>query len=408
METFGLYKNLDVEFTVLAKFLAKNDEINAYPELKPEHFLFDMNRLIFERMIDANNKCYPFVMRTLCKTKDEQDYVSEMVKRNCFGDIKSYVKQLIEDSDKYNALIKSQDILERAKADRDVDVFSELSNAATRDFIERYDSSNEAMLKRLERKMQKDEKFLGIKCGIGDIDKNINNFQNGRLYVVGARSGMGKSALMCSMVENIEKKYKVGIISLEMLASELKQRIACIRGKIPHWKIEKGECEKEFDGYATALMSIKNVLISDKGGLNCPQVIALIRQMVKRAKCRIVFVDHLGLIQVSDRGNLAHEIGKVTALLKSLAKELDIPIVCLCQINRGVEREKDKRPTMADLRDSGRIEEDSDCVILLYREGYYDKIPPKTEPVEYIIAKCRNGRRGYVDGMFNSELMQFS
>lgn len=407
MGEFENYKNSEVEQTVLARFLNKNEEINLYPELKPEHFLFEIHKKIFEKMIIANNEGKPFVLRTLAETDEEKEYITKLLAINSFQKVDGFVKTLIEDSDKYNTLTKAADILERAKKDRKVDVFSELAEASTRDITERYDSSNEAMLKVLEKKMKHDEKYLGLKCGIGEIDDKINNFQNGRLYTVGARSGMGKSALMCTMVEFMEKTNKVGIISLEMLASELKQRIACIRGKIPHWKIEKGICEKEFDAYATALMSLKNITISDKGGLNRAQVIALVRQMVKRNKCKIVFIDHLGLVQVSDKGNLAHEIGKITALLKSVAKELDIPIVCLCQINRSVENGTNRIPSMSDLRDSGRIEEDSDCIILLYREGYYQEKPPEVEDVKYIIAKCRNGRRGSFSGKFFAEYMRF-
>ena len=408
MGDFKIYQNLDSEQVILARFLSKNEDINLYPELKPEHFLFEQNKIIFERMIEANNKGFPFVVRTLCKTDEEKEYLTGLVKMGGFRSVDNYVKQLIEDSDKYNTLIKASDVLKRAEDDRNVDVFSELSEASTRDLTERYDQSNEAMLARLEKKMKHDEKFMGIECGIKLIDENINNFQKGRLYVIGARSGMGKSALMCSMVEYMEKKHKVGIISLEMLASELKQRIACIRGDIIHWKIEKGCCEQEFDKYAESLMSLKNITISDKGGLNRSQVLALVRQMVKRSKCEIVFIDHLGLIQVSEKGNLAHEIGKVTALLKSVAKELDIPVVCLCQINRAVEKDSSKVPHMSDLRDSGRIEEDSDCVILLFREGYYDEKPPKIENVKYIVAKCRNGKRGVIEGVFDAEKMKFT
>lgn len=407
MGEFENYKNLEVEQTILARFLSKNEEINLYPELKPEHFLFDIDKRIFEKMIIANNEGKPFVLRTITETEEEKDYVTKLLTFNSFQKVDGFVKTLIEDSDKYNTLTKAADILERAKMDTKMDVFSELAEASTRDITERYDSSNEAMLKVLEKKMKRDEKYLGLKCGIEEIDDKINNFQNGRLYTVGARSGMGKSALMCSMVEFMEKNCKVGIISLEMLASELKQRIACIRGKIPHWRIEKGICEKEFDAYASALMSLKNITISDRGGLNRSQVLALVRQMVKRNKCKIVFIDHLGLVQVNDRGNLAHEIGKTTALLKSIAKELDIPIVCLCQINRSVENGSNRIPSMSDLRDSGRIEEDSDCVILLYRDGYYAEKPPEVEDVKYIIAKCRNGKRGSFNGKFFAEYMKF-
>lgn len=407
MEKYELYKNLDAEQKILGRFLSRNDEINLYPELRPEHFLYDMNRLIFERMIKANNEGKPFVLRTLALTDDEKNYILSFQKDGVFVKVDGYVKTLIDDSDKYNALVKVDDILKRAETDKDVDVFTGLSEASTRDLVERYDSSNEAMLKRLEKKMKHDEKFLGIPCGIERLDEIINNFQKGRLYTIGARSGMGKSALMCSMVEYMEKTHKVGIISLEMLASELKQRIACIRGNIDHWKIEKGCCETEFEKYAESLMSIKNLVVSDKSGLNRSQVLALVKQLVMKSKCEIVFIDHLGLVQVGEKGNLAHEIGKVTALLKSVAKEMDIPVVCLCQINRGVEKDGTKVPRMSDLRDSGRIEEDSDCVILLYREGYYEEKPPSIEPVKYIVAKCRNGKRGNVDGTFYAEKMKF-
>lgn len=112
------------------------------------------------------------------------------------------------------------------------------------------------MLRALEDKMKNGDS-IGIKTGINDLDYNINNLQKGRLYIVGARSGMGKSALMCSFAEYMEKSHKVGIISLEMKSTELKQRIACIRGKIPHWKIEKGRCQDEFDKYAESLISVQ-------------------------------------------------------------------------------------------------------------------------------------------------------
>ena len=123
-------------------------------------------------------------------------------------------------------------------------------------------------------------------------------------------------------------------------------------------------------------------------------------------KCDIVFIDHIGLIRVNGNSNLAHEIGENTSALKALAKELQIPIVGLCQLNRAVEKEKNKEPTLADLRDSGRIEEDADCVILLYRENYYNQ--EVDGRAKYIVAKCRNGKTGSVSGFFENELMKWS
>ena len=405
MVKFERYLNPEIEQKILARFLDKNDEINNYPDLKPEHFVYEQNKVIFERMLKANENSKPFVMRTLCEKPEEKEYLNSLVTKGCFGKVDKDIALLIEESNKYNMLTKADELLIEAE-EKDVDVATRLSEISTVDIIQKVDDSPEAMLRELEKKMKNGDS-VGIKTGISKIDDSINNLQKGRLYIVGARSGMGKSAFMCSIVENIEKTHNVGIISLEMKTTELKQRIACIRGNIEHWKIEKGRCEKEFDRYADSLMSIKNTIIDDRGGLNRNQVLAKIRQFVKKAKCEVVFIDHIGLVQVDDKGNLAHEIGKVTALLKSIAKELNIPVVCLCQINRASEKDSSKRPKLADLRDSGRIEEDADCVILLYRDGYYEKEPQPVEPCEYIIAKCRNGRRGVIDGTFRGEYMKF-
>lgn len=254
------------------------------------------------------------------------------------------------------------------------------------------------------------EKMKGVQTGISttipDLDDKINAFQKGRLYIVGARPSMGKSAFMCSLVERIEKEQNVGIISLEMNTAELKQRIACLRSDIRHWKIEKGKCTNdEFDAYARALTSIRNVRINDKGGLDRYNICSIIRNMVKKYGCKIVFIDHLGLIKTETKGNLAHEIGEDTKALKSLSKELGIPIVCLCQLNRSIEKEKTKRPTLSDLRDSGRIEEDADCVILLYRENYYNENAGLE--AEYIVSKCRNGKCGKAIGSFEPEYMRW-
>lgn len=130
--------------------------------------------------------------------------------------------------------------------------------------------------------------------------------------------------------------------------------------------------------------------------------------MVKKQKCDIVFIDHIGLIRVNGNQNLAHEIGENTSALKALAKELNVPIVGLCQINRSVENGQEKMPSLSQLRDSGRIEEDADCVILLYREGYYHQEELPQEICKYKIAKCRNGKRAIVDGSFEGEYMYFS
>lgn len=139
-------------------------------------------------------------------------------------------------------------------------------------------------------------------------------------------------------------------------------------------------------------------------------MLAQIRRFVATNKCDIVFIDHLGIIEFDDKLNRAHAIGKVTAALKSLAKELDIPVVSLCQVNRGVEGKESKRPRLSDLRDSGRIEEDADCVVFLYRPEYYNptRNSKDAESAELIISKNRNGECRIVKCTFNGPFMMFT
>jgi len=406
---FEKYMHQDFEQWILAEFLKNNDLFGNFQHLKKEHFLWEEHQKIYEKMEKCYAKGLPFLASKMgIQDEKEKEYFVSL--SQCGGyavNLKAIVEDLIKDSEKYNALVEANKLITLANEEPDVDVFGTLSALAVNISCSKLPTSVEQMMQELYNKM--DGKEVGISTGIDDLDENMNGFQNGRLYIIGARSGMGKSAFMCSVVEKIEQKKRVGIISLEMLDKELFQRIACIRGKIPHWKIEKGKCsDNEADQYHEKLLTIKNVFINDEGSMNRGGIIATVRKMVKKQKCDIVFIDHIGLIRVEGKNNLAHEIGENTAALKSLSKELNIPIVGLCQINRSAESANEKMPTLAQLRDSGRIEEDSDCVILLFREAYYSQNQPEIENCVYKIAKCRNGKRCEVKGMFEGQYMHFT
>lgn len=405
---FEKYTHQDYEQWVLGAFLNENERFGQFPQLLSKHFLWEEHQKIFKQMQKCYEKGLPFLPSKMdIESEKEKEYLAKLMSAGSFViNLKQIVEDLILDSEKFLALNEAYKLVNLANEEPDVDVFGILSGLAIQMTSAKLPTTVEQMMTELYDKMEGKE--VGISTGIKGLDDSMNGFQKGRLYIIGARSGMGKSALMCSMVEQIEKTKKVGIISLEMLDKELKQRIACIRGGIPHWKIEKGKCtDEEASEYGSQLLTIKNVFINDQGGMNRGSVLAAIRQMVKRQKCDIVFIDHIGLIRVNGTQNLAHEIGENTSALKSIAKELNIPVVGLCQINRAAESGGEKMPTLSQLRDSGRIEEDADCVILLYRQSYYMQEERQQEECQYKIAKCRNGKRCIVDGIFTGELMKF-
>lgn len=404
---FDKYIHEDVEQSIISRFMLKPEEISHCHYLESKHFIFETNRKIFETLVSLQSKNSPITPKTVCDESGvDMSYITALFKDCSLTDITMLSKYLVKESEKYNALVLAKELIEKVEEDKNTDIFSELSNISLmNDNLDDKESTNESILSHLEQRMKNG--VTGIPTKIAEIDESINALQKGRLYVVGARPSMGKSAFMCSLVDKMEKEHKVGILSLEMNTEELKQRIACLRANIKHWKIERGRCSgEEFDAYATALFSIKNVIINDKGGLNRSQVVGLIRSMVKKAKCEVVFIDHIGLIKIKQTGNLAHEIGEVTSDLKALSKELQIPIVCLCQLNRFSDKAKNSLPKISDLRDSGRIEEDADCVILLYRDNYYN--PDGSGIAKYVIGKCRNGKTGIVDGFFEAEMMRWS
>lgn len=402
---FEKYIHEDIEQSLLSKFMDNPKELYNCPDLTVDDFVYDEHKKIFNAIVELNNNGIPVNPKNIFDITGNKDYVCKLMGIVSSSPVNELANYLIDETEKYNTLVNIEQLVKDANDDKNVDLFAKLSELSFKKDKMFEECSNEKMLKELEERMKGGN--LGISTSILGLDDSINAFQKGRLYIVGARPSMGKSAFMCSLCEKIEKNNKVGILSLEMNTSELKQRIACIRGNIKHWKIEKGRCnDEEFEAYAKSLGSIKNIVINDKGGLNRYQAIALIRNMVLKMKCGIIFIDHIGLLKVNGNSNLSHEIGENTSALKALAKELQIPIVCLCQLNRAVEKEKSKEPTLADLRDSGRIEEDADCVILLYRENYYNQ--ELDGRAKYLVAKCRNGKTGMVAGYFDNELMKWS
>ena len=405
---FEKYLHEDMEQALLTRLLSKPNEIWECQNLNENIFTNETHKQIFNAVFDQLKRGYPVNAQTIGNLLGDNKAKEYLL--GLYGDFtttkaKEYASYLAEEKEKYDALTALDDLLQRAEVDKKTDVFEELNSIATRNAENVLEISNDEIKKELERKMRGEE--IGISTGIAEIDENINALQKGRLYIVGARPAIGKTAFMCSIINKIEPKHKVGVFSLEMTAGEIKQRLACLRQNIKHWLIEKGKCtQDEAIKYYAGLDSLNNVRICDKSGLNRFQLSAIARSMVVREKCEVLFVDHLGLIKTDNKGNLAHEIGENTTALKCLAKELKIPVVCLCQINRGVEQGADKKPRLSDLRDSGRIEEDADCVILLYRENYYN--PQCDNEAEYRIAKCRNGKTDIVKGYFEGEYMRWS
>jgi replicative DNA helicase len=238
----------------------------------------------------------------------------------------------------------------------------------------------------------------GIPSGFYDLDKVLNNFQPGGLYTVGARPGMGKSAFGLSLAENAVRDGSPAVFfSLEMTKRQIAARLAAkwanvdlqLMNKVVPFS--KGEWTRINDALST--LSCFPLHIDDSSALTAQQVARRARRMIREHGAKLVVVDYLQLMRGDGRAERKDlEIGNITATMKALAKGSDVPVVLLSQLNREVDRRENKRPVLSDLRESGAIEQDSDAVLFLYRDEYYN--PKTSEPgvAEVNVAKNRQGQ----------------
>jgi len=228
--------------------------------------------------------------------------------------------------------------------------------------------------------------ILGISTGLPDLDYTIGGLAKSDLIVLGARPGMGKTALGLVVAANVAKAgVPVGFFSLEMSGEQLNYRLLADAASVDQTLISRGRYnEEQWQIVNDAAQGIRalSLHIDDTPGLSITQIRSRARRMKRRHGVGLIVVDHMQLIRAKAE-NRTQEITKISGDLKVLAKELDIPVVALCQLSRQVEQREDKRPNLSDLRESGSIEQDADIVLFLFREAYYlERAEPKKKPNE--------------------------
>lgn len=278
-------------------------------------------------------------------------------------------------------------------------------------------------LKELQEKQQKFQErgpgeigITGIPTHFIDLDKILNGFNNSNLMILAARPAMGKSAFLNNIAENIcfKNKVPVGIFSLEMSATQVLHRMISSQSEVESEKIVTGSLTgSEYQRIVAAVNMMQKhvVIIDDQPGLKITDIRARARRMKEAHNVGFIVIDYLQLIsgsgQMRSIENRQIEISEISRMLKNLARELNIPILCAAQLSRKVEERQGHRPMMSDLRESGAIENDADVVMLLFRRDYYDKYD-KPGMAEVIVAKNRHGAVGDVQFTFRKEIGQFA
>jgi replicative DNA helicase len=265
---------------------------------------------------------------------------------------------------------------------------------------------------KLEELSRSDRTLTGTPSGFPDLDEITSGFQPGNLIILAARPSMGKSSLAANFLENaaVTHNRPAVMFSLEMGESELAQRFIASQGSIKGNDLRRGKVSWPKVMTATKALKDAPLWVDDSSDLSVLDIRAKARRLAQQCEGNLglIVVDYLQLMRSDSRSDsIVEQIGDISKGLKTLAKELQVPVIALSQLSRGVEQRHDKRPMLSDLRSSGQIEQDADLVMFIYREEYYEDDSERQGEAELLIAKHRNGGLGTVPLVFQHEYPRF-
>ncbi|MGI6278539.1 MAG: replicative DNA helicase [Patescibacteria group bacterium] len=418
----------EAEESVLGSILIDKDAISIIaPLLKPENFYNENNGRIYEIALKLYENRRPIDLVTLTselkKTKDFSQiggasYLADLTNRVATAvNVEEYAqiikrnwikRQLISASSRISTLAfneskESSEVLEEAEKE----IFSISQSGVTRSFIPVKDALIESF-DRLDELHKKSSGLRGLPTGFSQLDSLLAGMQNSNLIVLAARPGIGKTALSLNIARHIavEEKIPTGFFSLEMSQEELVDRLLVRQAQIDSWKLKTGRLdEDDFSRLSDAMGTLAEapLYIDDTPGISILEMRTKARRLQMEKGLKLLIVDYLQLIHGRNNiENRVQEVSEISQGLKNLARELKIPVLSLSQLSRAVEVRGGQRPRLADLRESGSIEQDSDVVMFLYREDDENR-----ENIILEIAKHRNGPIGLINLRFLQKQISF-
>lgn len=427
-EQFEILASLEAEQSVLGAILIDNDSANLLTDLTPKDFFSDKNGLIFKTAMSMISDGLPVDVITLDAElgrrglSEETGGLASLIDLHqntpSAANVGRYARLVLESAAERELRFAAEQI-ERLATERDgrpiadrqaeaVALLDKISGtAAGRSEEMSYEDAIRATLHHWERISETDG-MLGFSTGFSNLDEATGGLQRGNLTVIGARPGMGKSVLAENIARHCAKNgLSVRFQSYEMSGVELTQRGASAEYAIDYGRLKKYRMtQTETDNFALYINKARNwkfVIDTEMIGINT--IAARCRLEKRKSGLDLLVVDHLHLMPRKGVNEVA-ELDDITARLKRLAMELQIHVLLVAQLNRATEKQNDKRPSLADLRGSGGIEQNANLVLMPYREGYYDSEAPQGT-AELIIAKNRDGERGVLDLTWEGQYQRF-
>ena len=401
--------------------------------LKPEDFFDDKNRIIYETIIEIiENGEIPqvLVLKGYLEKKKKLEevggfpYLSSLLIEAAPAEIiESLVKHIKDKSTARGLLNTAKSIL--LKIDKTKDINQLLEEAETQIFkinesrsISQYYPISEVVRETLQiiNKLSKNDSIItGVPSGFYELDKLTTGFHEGELVIIAARPAMGKTSFALSIIHNasVVERFPSAFFSLEMSKEQIAMRLLSLESRVPLKKFRSGLLsENELLKLTDVANEISSapIYIDDTASISILELRAKARRLKREKDIKLLVIDYLQLMRSHRRvENRQQEVAEISRGLKALAKELNIPVLALAQLSRQVEMRADKKPQLADLRESGSIEQDADLVMFIHRPEYYKKNPtPEEEGIaEIIIAKQRNGPTGSINLAFIKDITRF-
>ncbi|TAL28604.1 MAG: replicative DNA helicase [Nitrospirae bacterium] len=429
-------QNIEAEQSILGAIMLEND---AFPKviesISREDFYKEAHRKIYDAMVELFEKSEPIDLITIAeelKKRNEIDavggesYLSALASQVPTAANIRYHAKIIREKALLRALIKSASEIagkvyeENLDADELVDqaerIIFNISDKRIKTSFVGIKDLIKGSFETIEHLYDKKSAITGTASGFTDLDELTSGFQRGDLIVVGGRPSMGKTAFSLNIARHVgvEMKEPVAIFSLEMSKEQLAIRMLCSEAMVDSNSVRKGFIKKEDWSKLTnaaGKLTESPIFIDDSSSTTVLEMRAKARRLKLEHKgLSLVVVDYLQLMR--GRGGFERsreqEISEISRSLKALAKELEVPVIALSQLNRGVEQRQVKKPTLADLRESGAIEQDADVIIFLYRDEFYNRETPEKGKAEIIVAKQRNGPTDTVNLTFFPNYTRFT
>lgn len=437
MATRKLPQNLDAEMSVLGIcFINEYSLDKVCEELLPEMFFDDKNRTIFETISELHKNKIAIDITTVSDDLEKKkklnqvggiDYISDVIDSVAIASNLEYYMQIVKDNYiRRNLINTATNIASEAYDEENVTSLIDNAEKEILNVVKSRQSTVFVPIREVLRRAQENLEQLaknkrvvtGLETGFYDLDKHTAGLHGGEMIIIAARPGMGKTAFALNIATNaaMTTDKAIAVFNLEMSAEMLVNRMISAVGQIDSYKLTTGSLQSnDWKRYNEAISQLAetNIYIEDNAGITAAEIRAKCRRLANSEKgLGLVVIDYLQLVTSGGRRTESRqvEVSEISRSLKTMALELDVPVIALAQLSRNAEKRENSQPMLADLRESGSLEQDADMVMFINRKDYYEvnkDIKETIVPVDLIIAKHRKGATGKIDLLFELNMSNF-